>query len=128
MSASPLLIAVVDDDPDVRGSLSSLLRSAGLASHGFACGEALLAWDGINLAACIVTDLHMPGMTGIELLHALAGRGWRRPAIMMTAYLTAKAREEAIDAGAVAVFAKPVDPDAFLDAVEHAISGASERP
>jgi len=128
VSTSHPIIAIVDDDPDVRGSLASLLRSAGLTSHGFASAEALLASDDSLIAACIVTDLHMPGMTGIELLHALADRGWRRPAIMMTAYLTAKARQEAIDAGAIAMFAKPVDPDAFLETVERAIGGASERP
>lgn len=128
MSVSHPIIAIVDDDPDVRGSLASLLRSAGLASHGFASAEALLASDDAAFVSCIVTDIHMPGMTGIELLHALAVRGFRRPVIMMTAYLTATARQEAFDAGAVAVFAKPVDPDAFLETIERAIAPSSERP
>ena len=128
MPASYPIIAIVDDDPDIRGSLTSLLGSAGLASHGFASAEALLASDDAAFVSCIVTDLHMPGMTGIELLHALAARGFRRPVIMMTAYLTATARQDAVDAGAIAMFAKPVDPDAFLDTIERAIAGAPERP
>jgi FixJ family two-component response regulator len=113
------LIAIVDDDPGMRGSLDSLLRSAGMASRGFASGDELLASDPAAFA-CIVTDLHMPGMTGLELQAEIARRGWRCAVIVMTAYPTPVARDQALAAGAVAFLTKPIDPDEFLDAIEGA--------
>ncbi|NIJ20676.1 FixJ family two-component response regulator [Sphingomonas naasensis] len=119
MTASAI-IAIVDDDPDVRGSLDSLMRSAGLAPRCFASAEALLA-DPEAIPACVVTDLHMPGMTGLELQAELIRRGRAQPLILMTAFPTDAARDLAMDAGAAAFLTKPVDPDALLDAIERAI-------
>lgn len=116
MSAA-LLIAIVDDDPGVRGSVDSLLRSAGMNGLAFASAEDLLAADALDRLACIVTDLHMPGMTGVQLQQELARRGWRRPVIVVTAYPTDAARDQALAAGAVAFLTKPVDPDALLEAI-----------
>ncbi len=115
---SSSIIAIVDDDPGVRGSLESLLRSAGITSRTFASAEDLLASD--EAPALVVTDLHMPGMSGLELLGELARRGWACPTMLMTAYPSAHARDEAEAAGATAFLTKPIDPDAFLDAVERA--------
>jgi FixJ family two-component response regulator len=112
-------IAIVDDDPGVRGSLDSLMRSAGLAPCMFDSAEALLAWEG-GAVACVVTDLHMPGMTGLELQAELSRRGWQGPVIVMTAFPTDAAREQALGAGAAAFLTKPIDPDALLEAVERA--------
>jgi len=117
----PPVIAVIDDDPGVRGSVDSLLRSVGLAGRGFAGGEALLSSGAQDELACIVTDLHMPGMTGLELQDELVRRGWRQPVIVMTAYPTDIARNRALAAGACAFLTKPIDPDAFLEAVEAAV-------
>jgi len=114
------LIAIVDDDPGVRGSLDSLMRSAGMVPQSFASGPALLDCGLEDRIACIVTDLHMPGMTGLELQAELARRGWRNPVILMTAYPTDAAREQAMQAGAAAFLSKPIDPDALLDAIEQA--------
>ena len=113
---SPIVIAVVDDDPDVRRSLDSLLRSAGIACHGFARGADLLACEGAAFD-CVVTDLHMPGMTGLELQAELDRRGWRKPVILMTAYATEAAREQALAVGAAAFLTKPIDPDRLLSAI-----------
>ena len=84
VSSSPI-IAIVDDDPDVRGSLDSLLRSAGMTPRCYAGGEEMLASGGHEELACIVTDLHMPGMTGLELQAQMGARGWRTPFIVVTA-------------------------------------------
>jgi FixJ family two-component response regulator len=112
------VIAVVDDDPGVRGSLDSLLRSVGMTSLPFSSAEALLG-SGVEASlACVVTDLHMPGMTGLELQAEIARRGWPLPLIMMTAYPTDAAREQALTAGAVAFLTKPIDPDRLLDAIQ----------
>ena len=116
------LIAIVDDDPGVRGSLDSLVRSVGLAGRSFSNGEALLCCGEESRIACIITDLHMPGMTGIELLAELTRRGWRQPVIVMTAFPTDAARALALGGGAQAFLTKPIDPDVLLEAVERAIA------
>lgn len=118
--SSPI-IAIVDDDPDVRGSLDSLLRSAGMTPRCFAGAEDMLATDAHEELACIVTDLHMPGMTGLDLQAEIGARGWRTPLILVTAYPTDAARDQATMAGACAFLTKPVDPDRLLDAIEDAI-------
>lgn len=117
MKASSL-IAVVDDDPGVRGSLDSLLRSVGMTSLPFSSAEALLDSGAEARLACVVTDLHMPGMTGLELQAEIARRGWPLPLIMMTAYPTDTSRDQALTAGAVAFLTKPIDPDRLLEAIQ----------
>lgn len=114
-------IAIVDDDPDVRGSLDSLLRSAMMSPHCFASAEEMLAAGIEAELACVVTDLHMPGMTGLELQAEIRRRGWRLPIIIVTAYPTDIVRDQAEKAGAAAFLTKPVDPDGLLEAIEKAI-------
>jgi FixJ family two-component response regulator len=120
VSQSPI-IAIVDDDADVRGSLDSLMRSAGFVARGFGSAEALLGCGTEGELACIVTDLHMPGLTGLDLQAEIGRRGWPQPIILMTAYPTDAARDQALRAGAAAFLAKPIDPDALLDAIERAV-------
>ncbi|UZK66993.1 response regulator transcription factor [Sphingomonas sp. M1-B02] len=119
MSAS-LVIGIVDDDPGVRGSIESLVRSAGMIPHCFSSAGELLTTDGAGLA-CVVTDLHMPEMSGLALQAEMLRRGWTIPLILMTAFPTDAAREQAMRAGARAFLTKPVDPDALLDAIEAGI-------
>lgn len=116
----PLLVAIVDDDPGVRGSLDSLLRSAGLQGLGFSTAEALLDFERPEQLDCVVTDLHMPGLSGLELQEELMRRNWRKPLILMTAYPTPAARQHAQNCGVRAFLTKPIDPDALLDAIEAA--------
>ncbi|WP_448665124.1 response regulator transcription factor [Sphingomonas sp. CJ20] len=111
---------MVDDDPGVRGSIDSLMRSVGMTTLPFAAAEALLASGAEATVSCIVTDLHMPGMTGLELQEEILRRGWRQPVIVMTAHPTDAAREQAMRAGAHAFLVKPVDPDALIEAIESA--------
>jgi FixJ family two-component response regulator len=115
-----MIIAIVDDDPGMRGSLDSLLRSAGLASLAFASAEELIGSDARARIRCVVTDLHMPGMTGLELQAELARRCWDQPVILMTAYPTESSRDQALGAGAVAFLTKPIDPDQLLEAIDAA--------
>jgi len=117
---SPLtrpLVAVVDDDAGVRGSLDSLLRSEGMTSIGFARAEDLLASDLLRHVTSIVTDLHMPGMTGLALQAELRRRNCPQSVIVMTGYPTDAARKQAMSAGAGAFLVKPIDPDALLEAI-----------
>ena len=116
------LVAIVDDDPGVRGSIASLLRSAGLNGTQFGDGGELLASPELDHFACVVTDLHMPGVDGRELQLELARRGCRHPLIVMTAFPTLIVREQMLASGAHAFLTKPVDPDELLAAIETAIA------
>lgn len=120
MNASRL-IAIVDDDPLVRDSIDSLVRSEGLATAMFAGGSDLLAFEQATDVGCIVTDLNMPGMTGLELQEKIVKIGWRVPIIFMTAFPTPEAQAQAMAAGAMKFLTKPVDPDELLDAIGQAI-------
>ncbi len=115
------LIAIVDDDPDVRASLDALMRSAGHGARCFARARDLLGDLTADALSCIVTDVHMPEMSGLELQREMARRHWLQPLIMMTAYPTDEARDEALGHGARAFLSKPIDPDALLAAIEGAI-------
>jgi FixJ family two-component response regulator len=115
------VIAIVDDDPGMRGSVDSLLRSAGWIGVSFADGAALLESGKQDAINCIITDLHMPDMTGLELQAELTRLGWRQPLIMMTAFPNDCIRARALEGGAQAFLVKPIDPDGLLETVEQAI-------
>ena len=112
------IIGVVDDDPGVRGSIDSFIRSSGMQTLEFASAEALLCSGLQSALACIVTDVHMPGLSGLDLQREIMRRGWMHPLIMMTAFPTPEAREQAMRAGAVAFLTKPIDPDCLLNTIE----------
>lgn len=116
------LIAIVDDDPLVRDSIDSLIRSEGLPTAMFCGGEELLGFDRPDEVSCIVTDLNMPGMSGLHLQGRIVDSGWSVPIIFMTAFPTPEARAQAFSAGALKFLTKPVDPDELLDAIAEAIA------
>lgn len=109
------LIVIVDDDPEVRGGLESLLRSSGVDVCGFPSAEAYLAHGSPKHTDCLLTDLHLPGLNGLELQAALRGLGAACPVVVMTAFPTEAAQTQAAKAGAAAFLVKPVDPDALLE-------------
>lgn len=119
---NPRLIAIVDDDPLVRDSIDSLVRSEGLATAMFAGGSELLASERADEIGCVITDLNMPGMTGLELQDRIVKNGWQVPIIFMTAFPTPEAQAQALAAGAMMFLTKPVDPDELLDAIAKAIA------
>ncbi|MFC7556700.1 response regulator transcription factor [Pseudoroseomonas wenyumeiae] len=81
----------------------------------------MLADQDARASACVVTDLHMSDMSGLELQSELARRGWLQPVIFMTAFPTDTTRTQALAAGATAFLTKPIDPDALLDAIKSAM-------
>lgn len=117
MRRSPI-ICIVDDDEDVRSSLESYLRSAGVEVRAFTSAEELLTsgqWVGVD---CLITDLHMNGMDGLALQEELNRQQRSFPVIVMTAFPTQDAEERSMELGAAAFLAKPIDPDMLLDRVE----------
>ena len=115
------LISVVDDDESVREALEDLLHSAGLEVATFTSAEEFLGSGHIRTAACLILDLHMPGMGGLELQQQLARGGHRIPTVILTAHGDDDARTRALGAGAVAFMPKPFDGEALLRTVEAAL-------
>jgi len=107
-------IAIVDDDAAVRVGLRSLLRSYGYAVDVYECAAALLAGGAFNQHHCIITDLQMPGMSGIELLEQLRREGKQLPVILMTAFPEAALRKRAFQSGASCFLSKPFEANELL--------------
>jgi FixJ family two-component response regulator len=118
-------ICIVDDDDDVRESISSFFRSVGLQVEGFGAAESFLQSPTVSRVGCLITDLHMPGMDGLGLHRELIRRGVAIPVILMTAYATPEARAEAQGLGAAGFVDKPVDPELLLHDVEAILNGAA---
>ena len=115
-------ITVVDDDPSVRESMSSLLRSVGHAVHEFGSGEELFASAALDQTDCVITDVRMPGMSGLELQRRLALSHPRLPVILMTAHASDdEVRLRALKDGAAEYLAKPLDEETVLRAIEKAL-------
>ena len=115
-------VVVVDDDESVREALRALLRSAGFRVELFASPEELLRSGQLRETACLVLDVRMSGMSGVELQDRLIASRSRVPIVFMTAHADASVRTRAIAAGAVAFLQKPFSDDAFLEAIDRAIA------
>ena len=112
-------ITVVDDDASVRESMSSLLRSVGHAVNEFRSAEELLASVTLDETDCVITDVRMPGMSGLELQRRLALSHPLLPVILMTAHASDdEVRLRALRDGAADYLAKPLDEEAVLKAIE----------
>ncbi len=121
MTTHPL-ISVVDDDESVRESIQSLLRSVGFAVKVFASAEEFLKSDCLRDTCCLILDVRMPGMSGIELHHRLVASHSEVPVIFITAHGSDKeTRSRAIRDGAVDYLSKPFSEDALLKAVRKAL-------
>ena len=116
-------VLIVDDDASVRKSVQTLLRSTGYTVQSFASGEELLAKDPFEGPCCLVLDVQMPGMSGLDVQHRLAMSGRNVPIIFMTAQANAQVRAQARQAG-VPVLIKPFNAETLIDAVEAALGGA----
>jgi FixJ family two-component response regulator len=120
MAKKPM-IAVVDDDEFVRKSVASLLRASGFAPEAFPNADAFLKSDAPRRAACLVADVHMPGMNGLELQSHLARAGNTVPTVLITASPDEDTRDRALKAGVISYLAKPFDDDELLECIELAI-------
>ena len=125
MPATGVLIAVVDDDESVRRATRRLLRAAGFEAETYASGTEFLEAIKHSRPSCIIVDLHMPGMSGLEVQSRLAVSGFEIPVLFITAYDDPGARDRALQAGAVSYLRKPFTEEALLQAIDSAISGPS---
>jgi len=116
------MVSVVDDDASLRRSVRNLLTSVGFRVQAFASAEEFLDSPQRANTGCLVLDLRMPGMNGLELLKHLGATGSRIPVVILTAHGDDEARQRALQAGAVAFLGKPFRSDALLDAVRTALN------
>jgi len=117
-------ISIIDDDVAVCKATQSLLRSAGYRVATFSSAEEFLKSERLHDTACLITDLHMPGVSGLELQQQLIARGFRMPIIVITAHPTEDARERAITAGAIGFISKPYSDDRLIGCLEKALKAA----
>jgi FixJ family two-component response regulator len=119
------VVAAVDDDFRIRESIESLLASAGYAPAVFSSAEEFLGSGTLRSATCVITDVRMPGMDGIELQRRIKLERPTLPVILMTAHHNAEIRKTAIDEGAAAFLYKPFDGTDFLKIIQSAITKTS---
>jgi len=117
------LVAIVDDDRSVQSALKDLMESAGLLARSFGSAEEFLESDQRNQTACLVTDIRMPGMSGLELQAKLKTEGSRIPMIIITAHSDPKIKMQAMSAGAIEFLSKPFDDEVLLEKVRSALTG-----
>src|SRR6202007_2686733 len=115
------MVAIVDDDELMRGALQGMLKSVGLPSQAFASAEEFLQSGQQQHTACLIADIRMPGMSGLELQAKLNAEHCRIPTIFITAHGDTKMRMQALRAGAVEFLAKPFDDEALLGSVQAAL-------
>ncbi len=120
MASGRSTIYIIDDDASVRRALTRVMTQAGLPSESFESAEAFLAAVHHGDTGCVVADMTMPGLSGIDLQTLLDSAGVKLPLILLTAHDTDETRAAARGAGAAAYFRKPVDIQALLDAVRWA--------
>jgi FixJ family two-component response regulator len=115
------IIAIVDDDDSMRGAIEGLLKAVGLPAQAFASAEEFLESGKQHHASCLIADIRMPGMSGLELQAKLNAYHCRIPTIFITAHGDAKMRIQALRAGAVEFLSKPFDDEALLESVRAAL-------
>ena len=115
------MVAIVDDDELMRSALQGMLKSVGLPSQAFASAEEFLKSGQQQQTACLIADIRMPGMSGLELQAQLNAENCRIPIIFITAHGDEKMRMQALRAGAVEFMAKPFNDEALLESVRAAL-------
>ena len=121
MSKAPI-VSIVDDDPSVRIAMEGLVRSAGFIALVFDSAEQFLRSPRVNESACLITDVQMPGMSGLDLQHRLITQGSRIPTIFITAFPDQEIRRRALAAGAIAFLEKPFDGGTIVELLRDALA------
>lgn len=121
MTAAPL-ISIVDDDDSLRNSLNNLIRSVGFRAQGFPSAEAFLNSSELHDTECLILDVRMPGMSGLDLQRQLVAANLRIPIVFITSHGDDDARARALEAGAVDFLYKPFREEALLKAIDSALN------
>ena len=120
MSGVPV-ISIVDDDEALRNSLDDLVQSIGFRTQGFASAEAFLSSSQARDTACLILDVRMPGMNGLDLQSWIIAASWCIPIVFITSHVDDVARARALEAGAVAFLYKPFREEELLNGIDVAL-------
>ena len=115
------LIAVVDDDASVREAMMSLMRALGFLAEAFPSAEDFLKSDGLQRTSCLIADVRMPGMSGLELYRRLVASGKPIPTVLITAHSDDGVRARALKAGIICYLTKPFREDDLLGCIRSAL-------
>ena len=115
------LVAIIDDDASVRATTDSLVRSLGYIVNTFASAEELLRSNRLHDLSCVIADVQMPGMSGVELQAHLLAQGSHVPFIFFTAFPDERVRAQALRAGAICYLTKPFDADSLIQGLQAAL-------
>ena len=119
------MISIIDDDEAVREATKGLVRSLGYSAATFSSAEEYLRSDRVKETACLITDVQMPGMNGVELQERLIADGRGTKVIFMTGFSEEKTRARALKAGAVGFLKKPFDDACLIQCLHRALEGDS---
>ncbi len=117
------MISIVDDDASMREATKQLVMSLGFDAHVFSSAEAFLRSSRLHDSACLITDVQMPGMSGVELQDALHTNGHQVPMIFMTALPEEHVRDRVLNAGAVGFLSKPFGDECLIKCLEKVLKG-----
>jgi FixJ family two-component response regulator len=116
------MISIVDDNESVREATKALVRSLGYVAHTFASADEFLSSDQLDDTCCLITDVQMPGLNGVDLQKRLMAEGHRMPIIFITAFPDERTRRRALDAGAVGFLSKPFSDDNLIHCLDMALA------
>ena len=117
-------IAIIDDDESVRRATANLVKSLGFHAIAFASGEEFLRSPRFDDVSCIISDMQMPGMNGLELQQNLARAAPERPLIFITAFVDEPLRKQAMEAGAIGFLGKPFEAQRLIECITWALGTA----
>jgi FixJ family two-component response regulator len=120
--AKTSMISIIDDDKSVREAAKTLIRSLGFTAETFASAEEFLESGRLCDTACLITDVQMTGMSGVDLQCHLAKNGHRTPVILVTAHPEEHIRARALDAGAFGVLSKPFNEESLIACLDRALA------
>ena len=121
------VISIIDDDESVRAATNRLVRSLGFVALTFACADDFLRSAHLNDTSCVIADVQMPGMSGIEMQGVLIARGKNIPIIFITAFPDERTRTRAMEAGAVGFLSKPFKGSTLIQYIDDALKSRSDR-
>jgi FixJ family two-component response regulator len=121
--SNPQIVAIVDDDESVQSALQDLMESVGISARCFGSAEEFLESNERNQTGCLVTDIRMPGMSGLDLQAKLKTEGSHVPIIFITGHSDARMKTQAMDAGAIEFLSKPFDDEVLLEKARSALKG-----
>jgi FixJ family two-component response regulator len=121
------LISIIDDDESIRESTEGLVRSLGYRAATFASAEEFLQSDSVDNTSCLITDVQMPGLSGIDLQRGLIARGVEMPTIFITAFPEEGTRLRALTAGAFGYLGKPFSEESLIKCLDKAFGRSGEK-